>query len=132
MNPYHIALGFCLETLYEFLQEKQQHEKKTHVVVECRGKKEDNELELEFRRICDGNNRLSSTLPFDVLFADKKAMSSGLQLADLVARPIGLKILRPNQENRAFDVLKRKFYCEGGRDQVGKGYENYGLRIYPS
>lgn len=46
-NPYHIALGFCLETLYEFLQEKQQHEKKFFVVVECRGKKEDNELELE-------------------------------------------------------------------------------------
>ena len=23
-NPYHLALGFCLETLYELLQEKQQ------------------------------------------------------------------------------------------------------------
>src|SRR5690606_21864584 len=71
-NPYHIALGVCLETLYEFLQEKQQHELKTHVVVECRGKKEDNELELEFRRVCDGNNRLNLSLPFDVLFSDKK------------------------------------------------------------
>ncbi len=35
-NPYHIALGFCLETLHEFLQEKGQHQKITHVVVECR------------------------------------------------------------------------------------------------
>ncbi|HOY21719.1 MAG TPA: DUF3800 domain-containing protein [Cellvibrio sp.] len=131
-NPYHIALGFCLETLYEFLEEKEQHQKKTFVVVECRGKKEDNELELEFRRICDGNNRLIKQLPFEVLFSDKKAMSSGLQLADLVARPIGLNVLRPGQENRAFEVLKRKFYCDGGRGQVGSGYEGVGMKIYPA
>lgn len=130
-NPYHLALGFCLETLYEFLQEKEQHDKKTFVVVECRGKKEDDDLELEFRRICDGNNRLNKSLPFEVLFSDKKAMSSGLQLADLVARPIGLSVLRPGQENRAFDVLRRKFYCDGGRAGVGKGYEGLGLKIYP-
>lgn len=131
-NPYHIALGFCMETLYEFLQEKHQHEKQTHVVVECRGKKEDAELELEFRRICDGNNRLGITLPFEVLFSDKKVMSSGLQLADLVARPIGLNILRPEQSNRAFEVLKRKFYCDGGRECVGKGYEGMGMKIFPA
>jgi hypothetical protein len=131
-NPYHIALGFCMETLYEFLQEKHQHEKQTHVVVECRGKKEDTELELEFRRICDGNNRLGIAFPFEVLFADKKVMSSGLQLADLVARPIGLNILRPEQSNRAFEVLKRKFYCDGGRESVGKDYEGVGMKIYPA
>jgi len=129
---HNIALGFCLETLYEFLQEKQQHEMKTFVVVECRGKKEDNELELEFRRICDGNNRLAQQLPFEVLFSDKKAMSSGLQLADLVARPIGLNLLRPAQNNRAFEVLRRKFYCDGGRERVGSGYDGVGLKIYPA
>lgn len=130
-NPYHIALGFCLETLYEFLLEKNQHEKKTHVVVECRGNKEDKELELEFRRICDSNNRPGIPLPFEILFADKKAMSSGLQLADLVARPIGLSVLKPDQSNRAFEVLKHKFFCDGGRNNVGRGYENMGLKIYP-
>nr|WP_323750612.1 DUF3800 domain-containing protein [Marinobacter sp.] len=130
-NPYHLALGFCLETLYEFLEEKQQHETKTHVVVECRGKKEDNELELEFRRFCDGANRLSKPLPFDILFSDKKTMSSGLQLADLVARPIGLSVLKPEQANKAFQVLKKKFYCDGGRECVGKGFEDMGLKVFP-
>lgn len=130
-NPYHLALGFCLETLYELLQEKNQDDKLTHVVVECRGKKEDNELELEFRRICDGANRWGNPLPFDVKFANKKVNSAGLQLADLVARPIGLRVLRPEQENRAFDVLKRKFFCDGGRKNVGEGFENWGLKIYP-
>lgn len=131
-NPYHIALGFCLETLYELMQEKSQDDTLTHVVVECRGKKEDNELELEFRRICDGANKLGRTLPFDVIFADKRVNSAGLQLADLVARPVGMSVLRPEQDNRAFEVLKRKFFCSGGREKVGEGFENWGLKIYPT
>lgn len=130
-NPYHLALGFCLETLYEFLQEKKQDQKTTHVVVECRGDKEDKELELEFRRICDGENQLSATLPFNIVFANKMANSSGLQLADLVARPIGLSVIRPTQPNRAYEILKRKFYCEGGREKVGKDFENWGLKVFP-
>jgi hypothetical protein len=131
-NPYHLALGFCLETLYEFLQEKKQHTALTHVIVECRGKREDNELELEFRRICDGANRLGIQLPFDVIFADKKVDSPGLQLADLVARPVGMNVLRPDQPNRAFESLKRKFYCSGGRERLGEGYREWGLKIYPA
>lgn len=131
-NPYHVALGFCLETLHEFLREKNQDGTLTHIVVECRGRKEDDELELEFRRICDGANRLGIALPFDIKFADKKVNSAGLQLADLVARPVGLSVLRPGQENRAFDVLKRKFFCSGGRENVGEGFENWGLKIHPT
>lgn len=131
-NPYHVALGFCLETLYEFLQEKNQDDALTHVVVECRGTKEDKDLELEFRRICDGANRQDKRLPFEIVFADKKTNSSGLQLADLVARPVGLSVLRPDQENRAFGVLKRKFFCSGGREKVGEGFENWGLKIFPA
>lgn len=130
-NPYHLALGFCLETLYEFLQEKRQETLRTHVVFECRGKKEDNELELEFRRMCDGANRLKINFPFEIVFADKKVDSPGLQLADLVARPVGLNVLRPNQVNSAFNLLKKKFYCSGGRQNVGRDFENWGLKIYP-
>jgi len=130
-NPYHIALRYCLETLYEFLEEKDEHQNVTHVVVEQRGKKEDDELELEFRRICDGLNTREKILPFEILFSDKKAMSSGLQLADLVARPIGLHVLRRGQTNRAFDILTQKFFCAGGREKVGEKYEEWGLKIFP-
>ncbi|WP_406852512.1 DUF3800 domain-containing protein [Brevundimonas sp. BH3] len=130
-NPYHIALRFCLEQLYAFLKEKGEEEKITHVVVECRGSKEDKELELEFRRICDGENRLGFPFPFQIIFADKKANSSGLQLADLVARPIGLSVIRPDQPNRAFDILKHKFFCRGGRTKTGKDYEGLGYMVYP-
>jgi len=97
-----------METLWEFLEEKTENTKKTHIVVVQRGPKEDKDLELE--------------LPPEVIFADKNAMSTGLQFADLVARPIGLKTLRPEQENRSFDILKSKFYCEGGRQNTGKNF----------
>jgi hypothetical protein len=118
-NPYHIALGICLEALLSFLAEKGQDKLQTHVIVECRGKKEDSELELEFRRICDGNNAANRHLPFDIVYADKKTNLAGLQLADLVARPVGLGYLRPGQANQAFELLKRKFYCDGGRAGAG-------------
>jgi hypothetical protein len=38
----------------------------------------------------------------------KAANSTGLQLADLTARPIGLSALRPGQPNRAFDIIRSK------------------------
>jgi len=130
-NPYHIALECCLEALHGFLKEKNQAHLKTHVIVECRGRLEDRELELEFRRICDGAGAAGHVLPFDVVFADKKTNLTGLQLADLVARPIGVNYLRPGQANQAFQTLQKKFYCDGGREAVGSGYEDVGLLVHP-
>jgi hypothetical protein len=130
-NPYHVALDICLDALRNFLAEKGQADRKTHLVVECRGPKEDRELELEFRRICDGANPANLTLPFDIVFADKRTNLVGLQLADLVARPVGIHHLRPQQRNQAFEVLQRKFFCAGGRARVGQDYENVGLMVYP-
>ena len=130
-NAYHIALGSCLEGLSELLAEKGQQDRQTHIVFERRGAREDKELELEFRRICDGANPARTRLPYRIVLADKRVNSAGLQLADLVARPIGLDYLRPEQVNRAFAVLKNKFFCSGGRERVGQGYEGWGLRIHP-
>lgn len=131
-NPYHIALQFCLEALYKFLEEKSEQEKTTHIVFEARGKKEDAELELEFRRVCGKSNRRNLQLPFEIIIADKKVNSAGLQVADLVARPIGLRVIRPEQQNRAFDVLKTKLLSNGGRKRAGTDFENAGLRIFPA
>lgn len=56
----------------------------------------------------------------------------GCSVGRSVARPIGLQVLKPNQENRAFEVLKQKFYCDGGRGNVGEDYEGRGFKIYPA
>jgi len=125
-NPYHIALEFGLERIYTYLTAQGQDEGITHVVVERRGKKEDDELELEFRRIVDGRNYFSCRLPFEIVFADKTSNSGGLQLADLIARPVGLSILRPEQRNRAFEVLREKFY----RSDSGN-IQGWGLKRFP-
>lgn len=131
-NSYHIALRYCLESLFQLVTEKGQQDLETHVVVEMRGKKEDAELELEFLRICAGANRFRQGLPFKLRMASKASNSAGLQLADLVARPIGRHVLNPAQENRAFDILKVKFFCEGGRGCVGNDYEDWGLKRFPA
>lgn len=125
-NPYHVALGYGLERVFYYLRSQGVMPSKTHVIVERRGKQEDNELELEFRRICDGANYESAQLPLELVFADKKSNSVGLQLADLVARPVGLKILRPEQANRAYEILETKFY----RNDAGH-HNGWGLKCFP-
>ncbi len=118
-SPYEIALHFCMETLLSRLRRLGQKGRLVHVIFESRGKKEDAELELHFRRIAAdkanwGYKRARfRTLEWQPVFIDKKSNSSGLQLADLMARPIGLKVLRPQQENRAFEVIRPKF-ADGG------------------
>lgn len=107
-NLYHIAAQSCLEGLYEKLIELGQKEGQTHVVFEMRGNAEDRLLELEFRRICAGDNKHQCPYPFSPVFASKKVNSTGLQIADLVARPIGLHSLRPDQTNRAYEILATK------------------------
>jgi hypothetical protein len=125
-NPYDIALKYCMERAHKFLQSKDQEDKITHVVVEQRGKKEDEELELEFRRICDGQNFDSTQMPFEIVMANKMSNSAGLQLADLIARPIGLHVLKPEQENRAYEIIKEKFHKNGNGVVNGVG-----LKVFP-
>ena len=80
----------------------------THLLFEKRGKKEDGELKSEFWRLCEKNREEGRGYPFDVVFVDKKANHLGLQLADLLARPMGLSILRPDQANRTYEVIEKK------------------------
>lgn len=127
-NPYHLALAFGLERLYLHLNRREGCEDgKLHVVFEERGKREDDNLELEFRRVIDEeNNQLGTRLPFDIVFSSKESNSAGLQLADLVARPIGRHLLKPQQSNRAYDIIEGKFR----RSPQGK-VRSWGLKIFP-
>ena len=125
-TPYSLALMFCLERTFDFLRDKNQHHLLTHVIVEQRGRKEDDELELDFRRICNGSNYRSKALNFDIVFANKKINSAGLQIADLTARPIGLKVIRPEQQNRARNIIDEKLR----RNHAGK-ITGWGLKVFP-
>lgn len=125
-NPYHLALQFGLERVSRLLSERGQAGRLTHFIVEARGKREDTELELEFRRICEGGNGLGQALPFRLVMADKRTNSEGLQIADMVARPVALSVLRPGQPNRAMAILEKKLW----RGPDGR-MEGYGLKCFP-
>jgi len=125
-HPYHLAMQFGLERVAHFLALHGQKDGETMVVCEARGAREDSELELEFRRVCDGANRSRRPYPLRIVIADKKTNSEGLQLADLTARPAGLSVLRPDQPNRAWEVLKDKLFSGSGGCVTGNG-----MKIFP-
>lgn len=125
-NPYAMALKFCLERTYGFLKDHRQLGGTTQIVVESRGRAEDDALELEFRRTVAGANYWSAAMPFEVRFTDKKANSTGLQLADLVSRPIGQEVLAPGSQARIWPIIDAKFR----RSRSGK-VSGYGLKVFP-
>lgn len=126
-HPYHLAMLYGLERTWQFLQSKDQGEKTTHVIFEARGAKEDKELELQFRRVRDGNNGFGKPFRLEIVIANKQVNSEGLQLADLVARPIGLKVLRPEQPNRTWEIIEPKLW----RGRAGVTEKGNGLKIFP-
>jgi Protein of unknown function (DUF3800) len=125
-HAYHFAMRLGLERVEKFLRRQQGGDGITHIIFEARGKNEDDELELEFRRVCDGVNYTGTTLDFQIIFPGKQVNCSGMQLADLTARPIGRYVLNPSQPNRAFEIIARKL----DRSPRGK-IEGYGLKTYP-
>jgi hypothetical protein len=125
-HAYHLALAMGLQSLFELLCQAGQQGTLTHVVCEARGAQEDLELELEFRRICDQAGYAQRGVALDIVIADKKTNSEGLQLADLTARPIGLSVLRPEQPNRAAAVLEPKYFRGPNGDKLGAG-----LKVWP-
>ncbi len=125
-RPYEFALMLGLERVCMFLKERGQQSRSTHVIFERRGDREDKELELEFRRLTGGGNAMCSEVPIEVLFAHKRSISTGLQLADLVARPIGNGVRFPGQRNRALQVIQSK-YRTGHQGQS----DGYGFKLFP-
>ena len=66
------------------------------IILESRGVRED----LEIRRAVEASTGSCHWKP---IFVPKARNLAGLQLADLCARPIGLKLLRPDHPNRVYD-----------------------------
>lgn len=121
-NPYQVALDSCLGQMCVFLEQQQQFQQLTHVIVESRGKSEDQDLRLAFDQIAA---QTSEPYPLNLRFASKQTNSSGLQIADLVAQPIARHILKEDQPNRAFEIVREKLL---GFPE----YDEKGLKCHPS
>lgn len=126
VSPYDYALEAGLERTFLQLESTGQATRSTPVIVECRGRREDADMELAFRRVCDGKNVLNRSLPLQLIMIPKAANSAGLQMADLMARPVGLHQLRPQEPNRAFEIIQSKLR----RSAAGK-IDGWGLKVLP-
>ena len=118
LDAYDLALRCCVEQLIEKIEAEDQTgpRPEIHVVAEARSAERDRVALDRFR---DGlpNAGPLATPPsawVNLRFAHKQANSSGLQIADLVARPIVLQVLRPDQPNRAWDAIAPKMHASGG------------------
>lgn len=125
-NPYDLSMSFVLERAFLEINSRGQGARKTHVVVERRGPNEDAQLAVAFERIVNGANACGRALPFDLVMVAKVANSAGLQMADMAARPIGIRTIRPQQPNRAFDILRDKIRRNAKGEALG-----WGVKLFP-
>jgi hypothetical protein len=103
---YAIAMKTALEATRDALG-LVESDQNVPVIFESRGKTEDQSLIVDFEggRFAEGG-KISDV--FELVVANKKVNSSGLQLADMVARPLGQSWLRPDRQGRPIEIIKRK------------------------
>ena len=108
---YLVALQLCLERAHLFFESRGQSNRITHVVLESRGRREDNEMVRALSQNRSAAEELVNTISgLEIVFADKKTNSAGMQIADLTAGPIGRRFIRPEQVNRAWALLEAKLW----------------------
>ena len=125
-DVYELVLAACVERLQTFLASPGNGDLTTHIVIESRGsgKGGDGELDYAFQRIQARNTDGNKNPGLEIKFADKKTNATGLQIADLTARPIGLHCIRPEQPNRAWDLVVPNILTSPDGDMEGAGLIN--------
>jgi hypothetical protein len=130
-HPYLMSLDFLMERVLMVL-ENDFAGAHAWVVAEARGPKEDAALQYEFARLqLDGTSYIAPTwfrqgLPPGMQFRTKKDNVTGLELADLLARPCGEKVLNPTSTPDRWPVFRKKL-CLGQETK----HSILGLKILP-
>ncbi len=100
-DVYGSASKEALEKLSRLLDSQREDPKESCIVFESRGHRQDQKLMTQIQ---------SLGWTGKVRFASKLSVSTGLQIADLVARPIGLSYLSPEAHTKAFAVIENKIF----------------------
>jgi len=131
-SGYLMCVDFVIERFVHFLYHAGR-DAQGLVVAESRGLREDAEVHAEFLRLQVEGTQWNSEKWFRyqlrpyIEFERKDRNHSGLQIADLVARPIAERILRPTTSPERWEVIKSKLY-DGGQGRP----ESYGLKVFPT
>ena len=133
-DAYDLGLRCCIAQLLRSIGEPDHAEPqgKMHIVAEARASTAQSNLTADrFRTGLAGAGAFAEPPPpqMELRFAHKQANSAGLQIADLVVRPIVLRILRPAQRNRAWDGIAAKIY--DGRSAVAEAADLGGIVAFP-
>lgn len=130
-QTYEYAFLFIIERVLLYLKHKEVNSFK--IIIESRGKREDNELNQFFDKIYNygstyiHKNQLKN-LNSSVKFLRKSLNINGLQLADLAAYPISRYTIDSSKENKSFELVKKRFHTS---DSLGINFIGYGLKIFP-
>lgn len=104
---YYLAARRGLEAVSDLLQKRLSREN-IPVIFESRGKEEDSLLRSEFVSDPQGASQKDVSENYELVIASKKVNSTGLQLADMMARPLAQKWIKPNQNNRTYEIVESK------------------------
>lgn len=130
-HTYLMALDFLLERVL-FALDTHYGGAGARLIAESRGYKEDAQLQYEFARLhLEGTTYVPSTwfrqqLNPGIQFMTKKDNNTGLQLADLIARPIAEKVLDPSGTPDRWEVVRAKL-CDGKETKNS----SIGLKVLP-
>lgn len=130
-DAYLMVLDFLMERLVMVL-ERQFGGAPAHVIAEARGPLEDALLQYEYVRLqLDGTSYISAAwfrqqLEPGIEFRTKKNNCSGLQIADLLARPCGEKVCDPSSTPTHWSEFRGKL-CQG----QGTVHSILGLKVIP-
>lgn len=97
--------------------------------IESRETHNDRKLAQEYELFRGGNDKFGREEVLvklaDLSFNQKSRNIAGMQIADLVAYPVGKWVMDKERENTAFDLLKPKIHSREGK------YLGYGLKVFP-
>lgn len=130
-NVYLMTLDFLLERVVMAL-DSVFGGARADVVAESRGPREDALLQYEFARLhLDGTSYIApgwfrQQLAPGVVFKSKDANSTGLQLADLIARPVADKVADPKSTPPRWREVRTKL-CAGQETK----HSILGLKVLP-
>jgi hypothetical protein len=131
-SAYLMCVDFIMERFTHFLCHVGGGAQGT-VRAESRGLREDALVHHEYIRLHLEGTQFCSESQFRgylrpaIQFERKDANTSGLQIADLMARPIADKVLDPTGSPERWEVVAAKFY-DGTHDRRS----SYGLKIFPA
>lgn len=125
-DPYHLCFRFIMERAIMFIGREKES---LMFRIESRETHNDRKLAGEYENFKKGTpifkvEEIQSKFA-DLSFNQKSQNVIGMQVADLVAYPIGKWIMDGKRENKAFDIVKTKIHSKGGN------ILGYGLKVFP-